>query len=170
MFKTILSVITATFLATAAWGADTTVSNLDKQDVEFAQKAAQCGMLEVRSSEIALQRGLNEEDKNFAQQVIADHKKANKELAGIAERKGITLPRELDAKHQEKLDKLAKASDKEFGERYCEMQISAHKDAIDLFEDQADDGKDADLKAFAIANLPTLKTHLDHAKKLEDKH
>ena len=170
MLKNTLSLFTATFLATAAWGADTGVTPLNKQDLEFAQKAAQCDLLEVRSSEIALKRGLNQDDKAFAQQMIDDHKKVSHELAAIAEKKGISLPLDLDTKHQEKLDTLAKANDKEFGERYCELQISAHKAAVDLFKEQADDGKDADLKAFAIATLPTLKTHLDHAKKLEDKH
>jgi putative membrane protein len=169
MFKCLLTLLITSCFA-AAWAADNTMVSLDKQDAEFVRKAAQCGMLEVESSEIALKRGLTGPDKDFAEQMVSDHRKANKELQALAEKKGCTWPSNLEEKYQDKLDKINKASDKDFAERYLEKQISWHKDAVDLFEDEADKGKDADLKAFAIATLPTLKNHLEHAKKLENMH
>jgi putative membrane protein len=170
MLKPILTVLVSSLLTATAWSADTALSSVDKQDQEFARQAAIAGMVEIQTSELALKRGLTGDDKQFADMMIDDHKKADKELKAIAEKKGITLPTTLDEKSHEKVDKLGKANDKEFAERYFECQIDAHKKAVDLFEDEADKGKDPDLKAFAIATLPTLKTHLDHAKKMEDKH
>jgi uncharacterized protein DUF4142 len=45
------------------------------------------------------------------------------------------------------------------------MQVSAHKDAVDLFERYANGGDNADLKAWAGKTLPALKHHLDDGAK-----
>lgn len=54
-----------------------------------------------------------------------------------------------------------------FDEGYVAEQIKAHQDAIALFEQQASRGADADLKAFAAAQLPALREHLRQAEELQ---
>jgi putative membrane protein len=54
-----------------------------------------------------------------------------------------------------------------FDEGYIAEQIKAHQDAIALFEQQANSGTDADLKAFAAAQLPALRDHLREAETLQ---
>lgn len=141
-----------------------------KADAEFVRKAAICGLIEVQSSEAALKRGLSPEEKKFAQQMIDDHTAVNKELAALAEKKGIAVPKALDKDSQAKIDKLAKVEEKDFAEEYMECQVKDHKEAVELFEDQSTDGKDPELRAFAAKHLPHLKHHLDLAKQLEAKH
>jgi putative membrane protein len=46
------------------------------------------------------------------------------------------------------------------------LQVSAHKDAVSLFERYAKGGDNADLKAFAAKTLPRLKEHLKMAEDL----
>jgi putative membrane protein len=46
------------------------------------------------------------------------------------------------------------------------MQVSAHKDAVSLFERYAKGGENADLKAFAAKTLPHLREHLKMAQDL----
>lgn len=143
---------------------------LHEDDLAFIKQATIGGLLEVRSAETALKRTLTAEEQAFARQLVSDHGKANDELASIAKRKGVTPPAGLPADEQEKLGEMAEIKDKDFNEEFLEHQISCHKKAIDLFEDQAEDSKDADLKAFATKTLPTLKAHLETAKRLEDKY
>lgn len=143
---------------------------LHEDDLEFVKRATISGMLEVRANEAALKRTLTAEEQAFAKQLISDHQKANDELASIAKRKGVTVPTALPADEQEKLTEMAEIKDKDFNEEFLEHQISCHKESIDLFEDQAEDGKDADLRAFAAKTLPTLKGHLETAKRLEAKY
>jgi len=170
MSKPIIAVLAATLLSGACWGVDNVLPGLDRQDADFARGAALCSMLEVHASDMALKRGLSGDDKIFAQLMLENHGSATKELGVIAEKKGITLPAEFDAKHLELLEAVGKANDKDVAERYLEIQIKAHKEAIELFSTQADAGKDADLKAYAMATLPVLKIHLEQARKLEEKH
>lgn len=143
---------------------------LHEDDVAFVKKATTGSLIEIRSAEAALTRTLTAEEQSFAKQLIADHGKANDELASIAKRKGVTPPSGLTADEQEKVAKLSEVKDKDFNEEFLEHQISCHKKAIDLYEDQAEDGKDADLRAFAIKTLPHLKAHLETAKRLEAKY
>jgi putative membrane protein len=143
---------------------------LHEDDAAFIKKATFSGLMEIRSAEAALSRKLTPDEQAFAKQLIADHQKANDELAAIARKKGVTPPSSLGADEQKKLAKMGKIEDEDFNEEWLEHQISCHKDAIDLFEDQADDSKDAELKAFAAKHLPILKGHLETAKRLEDKY
>jgi putative membrane protein len=169
LMRTFLAIIALAATITFMPAADPAA--LHENDIAFAKKAAVGGLLEVRSSEAALKRTtLTAEEQAFARQLIADHGKANDELAAIAKRKGIAVPTELGSEEQEKLAKAAEIKDKDFNEEYLEHQISCHKKTIDLFEDQAEDGKDSDLKAFASKHLPTLKAHLETAKRLEAKY
>ena len=143
---------------------------LKKGDIEFANQATIGGLMEIQSAENALKRNLTAEEQTFVKQLIADHTKANDELATIAKTKSVTLPISLGADEQERLTKMSGIKDKDFNEEFLEHQITCHKKAIDLFEDEVNDGKDAELKAFAVKTLPHLKAHLETAKRLEAKY
>jgi putative membrane protein len=78
-----------------------------------------------------------------------------------------SAPLALDKKHEAKLDNLTKSNGQDFTKQYDDMQVSAHKDAVSLFERYAKDGDNPDLKAFAGKTLPTLKEHLQMAQDLE---
>jgi len=77
------------------------------------------------------------------------------------------LPAALDSSHQSKLDKLKAASGEDFSSDFDSMQVSAHKDAVSLFERYAKGGDNADLKAWADKTLPALKHHLEMAQDLD---
>ena len=47
----------------------------------------------------------------------------------------------------------------DFDRQYRDMQVSAHTDAIALFEHASTKCEDADVKAFAAKVLPTLREH-----------
>jgi hypothetical protein len=76
-------------------------------------------------------------------------------------------PTALDDSHQKKLDKLKNESGNDFSSDFSSMQVSAHKDAVSLFERYAKGGDNADLTNWAGKTLPTLKHHLDMAQKLD---
>ena len=72
----------------------------------------------------------------------------------------------MDKAHGAKLDKLNSLSGADFTRAYEGMQVSAHKDAVSLFERYAKSGDNADLKAFAAKTLPHLRDHLKMAEDL----
>jgi putative membrane protein len=65
---------------------------VSSEDTTFAQKAAEAGMKEVEHGKMAAQKASNAQVKAYANKLVKDHTKANKELTDIAKRKNITLP------------------------------------------------------------------------------
>ena len=137
-------------------------------DQMFAEKASMGGMAEVEAGKIALQKSSNEKVKAFAQRLVADHTKAGEELKAVAAQEGITVPTQIDAKHQADLDHLKSLSADQFDAAFKEHMIKDHKNDIAMFEKEAASGQTA-LDKFAGKTLPTLKEHLKMAEDLPGK-
>ena len=116
---------------------------------DFVKEAATSDMLEIDAAKIAQQKG-NADEKQFAQQMITGHTKTSSELKNLvpADMKSV-LPTALDDSSQKKLDKLRDAKGEDFAGQYDPMQVSAHKDAVSLFERYAKGGQDPKLKDWA---------------------
>ena len=101
--------------------------------------------------------------------MITDHTRTSTELKGLVTGGKVKgeLPDALDSSHQSKLDKLKGESGKDFSSDFNSDQVSAHKDAVSLFERYAKGGDNADLKNWAGKTLPVLKHHLAMAQALK---
>jgi putative membrane protein len=139
---------------------------IPKADNSFAQKAAGAGLSEVAEANIAVNKTDNADVKQFAQQMITDHTKANDELTKIAQGKGMTLPTEPPKHDRAQAGKLQNLSGAAFDKRYIADQLTAHKQAVALFTRESKRGKDTDLKQFASETLPTLQHHLEMVQSL----
>ena len=136
--------------------------------ISFAVVAASSGLLEIRSSEQALTKAKRQETKNFAQQMITEHQKANQELKTLLTAKNQRISTELLPEHQRMYSKLMAEDPKEFDDTYMELQVAAHREAVELFENAAKSHQDGELRAFAERTLPQLRTDLESAKKIGD--
>src|SRR3546814_1253942 len=105
-------------------GMMTTNKTMAKDDAAFFQKAAMSGMTEIAAAKVAVAKSGNPEIKNFANKMIKDHSQADNESKALAKKKGVTLPTALDKDHQDKLDDLNKASDKNCDDEYREIKRS----------------------------------------------
>jgi putative membrane protein len=137
-------------------------------DAKFATTAADGGMAEVALGKLALTKTSNASIKEFATMMVTDHGKANDELMAIAKTKNITLPAAVDSTHQKKMDELTKMNGKDFDKAYVDAMVDGHKKTLDLMNNEAKDGKDAELKAFAAKTAPVVQAHLDHINKIHD--
>jgi putative membrane protein len=134
---------------------------------DFIKEAATSDMLEIEAAKIAEQKG-NTNEKKFAQQMVTDHTKTSSELKGMvpADMKS-TIPTALDDSSQKKLDKLRDTKPEDFAGEHDPMQVSAHKDAVSLFERYAKGGDNEKLKDWAGKTLPALQHHLVMAQDLD---
>jgi len=136
-------------------------------DQKFAEEAALGGMAEVEAGRLAQTKATAALVKAFAQQMVADHSKANDQLKQLALGKGIMLPTGPDRSHARDLEKAGKLQGAEFDREYMKMMVADHKKTVSLFEKEAKSGKDADLKSFAATMLPDLQKHLQMAQSTE---
>lgn len=136
---------------------------------DFVTEAVTSDMLEVAAARIAQTRG-NAAEQKFAAQMITDHTKTSAELKDLVARGDVKaeLPTALNSSAQAKLDKLNAAKPEDFSATYDPMQVSAHKDAVSLFERYAKGGDNAKLKDWAGRTLPALQHHLEMAQQMND--
>jgi putative membrane protein len=141
---------------------------LDKDDAKFATDAANGGMAEVELGKLALRKTYIASLRKFAEMMVADHGKANEELQAIARKKAIALPADVDNDYKRKIADLDKKQGEDFNKAYVDAMISGHKETLDMMDKEARHGKDADLKAFAEKNAPTVKAHLEAIKRIHN--
>jgi putative membrane protein len=135
---------------------------------DFVKEVAISDMFEIQSSRLAQDKG-NTPEKSFASQMITDHTKTSAELKGLVSSGKVQaeVPAALNSSHQSRLDKLKGESGKDFSSDFDSDQVSAHKDAVSLFERYAKGGDNAALKDWAGKTLPMLKHHLELAQNLK---
>jgi putative membrane protein len=132
---------------------------------DFVQEAAISDMFEIQSSKAASAK-LTGPEKDFATEMITDHTKTSAELSEAVKNANVTLPTAMDSSHQKMLDKLNSLNGDDFRKQYFSDQVSAHKDAVSLFERYGKGGDNPTLKTWASTTLPTLQHHLDMARGL----
>ena len=162
--KIIAGVATASALVSLAGAAlaqtttkhDPRPTGMDKQ---FAVKAAQGGMAEVMTSQLALKKTHNKQVMMVAARMVKEHTAANEELKTVAQDKHIMLPSDTDAKHKAMYAKLSGLSGSAFDKAYMAGQEKDHAATVKLFQNEIATGQDKDVTAFASKNLPTIEDH-----------
>ena len=146
-----------------------TTAPATRSDSTFVNTVAMDGMAEVELARLAIQKAKSPDVKQFAQRMVADHSKANVELKQLASNKNVTLPAEPNAQQKADKDRLSKLSGAEFDREYMSLMVAGHDKAVAAFEDEARDGKEADVKTWASKTLPTLKEDQTLAKQVAAK-
>ena len=123
-----------------------------KSDGGFVHDVAMMNMSEIELSRIALQRAMSADIKSFAQRVIDDHDAAGKKLKNVI---ADGWPTQLDDKHKEFADKLARKQGAEFDRDYTEAMIEGHQDLAARLESRLDVQSLADWKTAAAGRAQT---------------
>jgi putative membrane protein len=138
--------------------------SLTHGDKSFIEKAANAGQEEIDISRAIMDRTTNPQVKAFAQMMVDDHSAAKAALAGIVAVKGVELP----ISGPDTTEKWSKKSTSDLDQDYVSKMIADHKDAVELFQKEADKGSDMDVKGFARDTLPTIQHHLEMAMDLKN--
>ena len=137
---------------------------------DFVREAAMSDMFEIQSSQLAEQKASDQPTKTFAQKMVTDHTKTSSEVKAMVSGgkvKGVELPTDMASSQKSMLDKLKGLNGNDFTKQYHSDQVSAHKDAVSLFERYGKGGDNDDLKAWANKTLPDLQGHLKMAQDLD---
>jgi putative membrane protein len=154
-------------------------------DREFVEDVAIANMAEVELGKMAMERGVSAEVKQFADMMVKDHSKAGDELRQIAMQHSIPVPAALDEQHQDLKTKLSNVTGAEFDREYMNAMVDGHEDVVDRLQTRAsedrlgdekgtvkpessDNPTEAALNQWSAKALPTVRHHLDEAKRIND--
>ncbi|MBE9104541.1 DUF4142 domain-containing protein [Nostoc cf. edaphicum LEGE 07299] len=141
-------------------------NNLSSVDRQFMTEAAQGGLAEVQLGQLASQRGASDAVKQHGQRMVQDHTLVNNQLKQLATQKGVTLPTSLNSKNKQIQQSLSKLSGARFDREYLNQMLQNHEKDVSVFQTEAEQGQDPDVKAFAAQTLPILQEHLQQVRSL----
>ena len=140
----------------------------EKPEHKFVHEAAKGGLIEVQMGKLAAQKGQSSSVKQFGDRLMRDHQDANNKLKKIAQKKGITVPQQLEQKDQKMIEHLQSLSGKEFDTAFIQHAVENHQKDIKKYEQQASEGEDPAIRSFASETLPVLREHQRIAQTLAD--
>ncbi|MCR9017474.1 DUF4142 domain-containing protein [Aquiflexum gelatinilyticum] len=144
---------------------DETMVVIDNDNgVKFLMAAAEIQLEEISLGKLAQQNGNSTHVKELGKMMEADHTKTLSELQALSQSKSVSIPTMITEDSKETYEDLVDKTGNDFGKAYSDLMVEHHEDAIELFEKAATDSEDAEIKAWAAQKLPTMRTHLEHAK------
>jgi putative membrane protein len=146
---------------TATTSATAGSNQMSDMDRSFIMQAAKHGMKEVHMGQMAAQQGQSDAVKKLGRQIAADHQKANQQLMAIAARKGVK-PDTRATDHG-----MTKRDTKNFDQAWIGMMINDHQKDVALYQRQAQQGGDPDLRNYARKTLPVLQRHLKMVQQVQ---
>jgi putative membrane protein len=128
----------------------------------FVQTAAHGDMFEIQAAKVALDKSKSDSVKDFAQMMVDDHTASTEKLKAAVEKSKAkaTIPKSLDKKHSDMLDKLKKSSASSFDQSYLQSQVAAHREMLNVLTNYSQNGDDSALKQFAADGSTVVQKHL----------
>jgi putative membrane protein len=152
--------------------AQATATALNAEGREFLRLVAQDDLLQIEAARLATARATSPEVRAFADSTLRSRSRVQDSLVQLAAKRGAVLPGAVDestARHL--LDELQGKSGPQFDLAYSQAMLEAHRAAVRRFEQAArSDTQDADVRAFAAAQLPGLRDYLRMAQTLPSTH
>lgn len=131
-------------------------------------KATSGVTMETELGQYAAEHAVTPGVKMFGETMVKDHSKDKQVLTKLALDKKITIPAQTGEDFQKHINEITSKKGVVFDKAYISFMVGDHKEDISEFEKEANDGKDADIKAFAVKGIPVLQHHLMMAKELEE--
>ena len=164
-FRTVAPVLVCgAFISSALIGQN--MSSAAGGDQAFVDMAAQTDMLEAHLGQMMSSESTSQDVKDYAQMLVTDHTNDYNKLSAIAKKASLIMPTGLDAAHDRMIAPFEKMKGHTLDVRYAHEMILGHDKAIAAYKKEAQDGQNADLKAYAQDDIATLDKHKDGAEKL----
>jgi putative membrane protein len=136
----------------------------NEQDAMFVDQAAKSNLAEITEGKLAIQRSPELAVNEFGRWMVTDHNAQNAMLTKEASEAGLPVPKDLSPEQQAEVDKLSKLSGTDFDRAYLSAQVSDHKAALALLQQEVSRGEDPELIKLAKSAIPIVQAHLKEAK------
>lgn len=169
--RSFLIVITiAITLVCVAWAGAQNTTTPSPSDKKFVRSALEDGNAEIALGQLAVQNGSSEDVKQFGQKMIDDDTKLGDQMRQVAQKEGIEPPARSAAKGKALEAKLKTLSGPAFDKLYISAMVKDHREDLDAFNKEANQGNDTEIKDAASRGAMLIGEHLKMAKQLARSH
>lgn len=135
-------------------------------DKQFLQDASTSSSWMISLGELALRQAAGGDVKSFSRRMIEDQGRIGEDLKRLAARKGVNLAADDDVVRQNTTASLSKEYGAAFDRLYMSLLMDEHQRDVTLYAEEAEKGRDDDIKAFARKTVTKLKEYEDAARKI----
>jgi putative membrane protein len=135
-------------------------------DRQFLQDASTSSSWLIGLGELALRQAAGGDVKTFSRRMIEDQGRISEELKELAVRKGIKLSPDNDIVRQNTGTYLSKEYGAAFDRLYMSLLMDEHRRDVALYAEEAEKGRDDEIKAFARRIVTKLKEYEEAARKI----
>lgn len=134
-------------------------AGLNDQDLHFLREAAYINEVEIQTGELAVEKSSDPFVSEYAKEMIHEYQASLEEVRQIAASKNVDLPQDLPNEMSHLVMHLENQTGDTFQDAYINCQSDGHRMASDEFKFEIENGKDEDVKAFAVKTLPEVMLH-----------
>lgn len=141
-------------------------------DAQIAHIAYTAGQIDIQAGELALQKSKNKDVRDFAENMVRDHKAVNDQALALVQKHHVTpqdndtskgLIKQADAKEAE----LKQLSGEAFDKAYADNEVAYHKMVIGALETVLiPDASNPELKDLLTTGLKIFRGHEQHAEQV----
>lgn len=135
-------------------------------DSGYIREVASLNMAEVRLGTLAQQRASNSAVKQFARQMVNDHKNQGQQWTTLAAQNGLPASATLNPMQQSQLDSLSKLSRADFDRAYMSAMVADHQQALGTLQRISTYAQSAKVKGLAATGTQAVQQHLTQAQQL----
>jgi putative membrane protein len=140
-------------------------SRTAKSDSRFAQEVTASSATEIALARIAVLRAQSEEVRNFARQMLVDHRKMAIAIDDFGLERGFMVSFRQSQAGESLITRLRAVPDAQFDGAYMTEMVAAHQNAVNLLETQA--AGNTETAQLARNSLPIVREHLRMARALQ---
>lgn len=134
-------------------------------DSRFTQQAMSSSATEIALARIAVTRAQSPEVRQFAQQMLNDHRQIATNIDNFALQRGYVVNWTITPEQQATIDRLNAVDQASFDDAYMQEMVRAHENNVAVLEAQSNSGTST--ATLARDTLPTVQHHLMMARDIE---
>ena len=139
-----------------------------RADRDFVTNVAAANLMEIRLGQMAGRRAKDPAVKQFAKRMVDAYTDFQNRWTRMASRNGLDVNPGLGQLHQEKIDKLQKASNAEFDRVYMKLVTEHFQALMPYFQKEGRDLHSAAARDLIRNQVPDLRQHLAEARRIDN--
>jgi len=140
--------------------------HLNKVDKLFLSSAAHDEMTEAHLGQMAEANAEKSAVKDFAAKLDREDSEAYSSLTALAAKEGAAVPKGIDIRRNTPVGELTHLKGGRFDGEFLKVEVRENRATLAVFKREARYGRDAELKAYASKEIPTLEGQLRSAEAL----
>lgn len=136
-------------------------------DTRFTQQAMSGSATEIALARIAVTRAQSPEVRQFAQQMLNDHRQIATNIDNFALQRGYMVNWTIAPVQQATIDRLQAIDQASFDDAYMQEMVRAHENTVAMLQAQSNGGTAT--AELARATLPKVQHHLMMARDIESR-